>query len=803
MTSISATKGTKNLLEGKNDTKTYILNILRLLDLNKVNFIKILNFIAEGGFGSVSTCSYQGTEFLLKTLKTIETKAYMDEFKLTYKYRNPGIPKVIAAYEPENFQTQQDEKGNEIGVMFEFVNGQTLNNLLYKREKGKKKKADVNIHFISRLYYMIQLSSIMEFLHDHSLVHRDLKPDNLIIDCYNNLKVIDFGISIQNNTVIDLTSSNNSYTLKYVPVDLKFTEMNGAEDLGRQLKPDENVPIFYKITSAFDVWCLGIIIGEVLLGWEPWGGKSEDRIIGMVCDIDEAEKSEFEYPLPKPEKIMIEKEFTKNLIINLVKDCTKFEPEKRIKMTEVKKRLWEAFIFEVKSDYHNLVTLQNKDAAKFKDNASQVIEHLKLKKKITTSVSLDKFESPLITIFKNSIRYVKTQAILLSEKITEIESNAFELQENSNASSLQGRKFVYMTYNEFDDSILALVFPENKQVVKHNIISNLYEKKNYKLKNPYCLNYKNKLYLTGGMIIDTKYKASTQNITNNIKRLTNTVNLVSQFTHKEYLEVFGNNYFKTKKAICFNFFEDKVITLPDMATPRSLCSSIIYKGNLVVAGDSELIERLNVTMMEVTGSNSGTEQWQFLNRLSFKVYHPLLLNFNNHTLYIINQKQGSIIVNYFSGFSNDVKTTLIDLGNLISHDFTFRGCYSNIGNEERIYIFASGRKENELHHYSIEVGPISLRKIELEMKGCEEIFTENPFSIEIEKTLRKYSKQNLIENNPNQIKALYEKVFKFDNSFFIHNSFNFYHYDNHLYYYTMNILKTGLTVRQFDLNTIQ
>ena len=84
--------------------------------------------------------------------------------------------------------------------------------------------------------FLKQIMKGAKYLYANGIIHRDLKPDNLIIDCFNNLKVIDFGISIPHNTVIDLTSISNSYTMKYVPVDLKFKEMSASlEESDKQL----------------------------------------------------------------------------------------------------------------------------------------------------------------------------------------------------------------------------------------------------------------------------------------------------------------------------------------------------------------------------------------------------------------------------------------------------------------------------------------------------------------------------------------------------------------------------------------
>lgn len=803
------------LREGQNDKveiKNYIIDILSQLDLNLITYVNNLKFIAEGGFGSVNTCCYEGTEFLLKTLKIIETKAYMDEFKLTYKYRNPGIPKVIAAYKPEISSSSIDEdQSMSIGVMFEYINGQTLNNLLYKREKGKKKKQDFQISFIKKLFYMIQLSSCISFLHDKNLVHRDLKPDNIIIDIFDNLKVIDFGISIKHNTVIDLTSTLNSYTLKYVPVDLKYTELfTSFDDSNRQLDKDENLPVYYKITKSFDVWCVGLIICEVLLGGEPWGGKSEDRIIGIICELEEEFLNEFEYPIPKEDKILIERIETKEKLIQLVKECTKFNESERITMKEVNKRLWEIFKYEVKAEYLKLISDQYKDKDKFKQIFDDFISNINLKNNQSLSKS-DEFGNPLIRVFINSIKFKRTETILLTQKITEIENSLMELEENLYSSNIKGKQFVYMTYNEFEDSITSLIFPENKNSIKHNVIMNLYEKKNYKMKNPYILNHNNKIYMIGGMIIDTKLTVNQDMTGNNLIANAKSIRLLSKKNQpmnnlqKEYTEVFGSNYYKTKKVLLYSYFDDKVYELPDMNNPRAFAAGIIYKNNLIVAGDSDVIEFLDIYSMENSNYYS-SEQWEILTTLNNKIYSPIMINWKNEVLYIISHHQQhsiltkNLVIYFIKGLTKKAKSFEISLNDCISHEFLLRGVYYNFSIEDIIFVFLSGYDNNHLRHYSLHLIPENRTSLVYKIKEIKEIFPENPLSIDKEKFTRKVSKAN-INDIQNSIQSINEA--KFDNSMFIHDSFQFYEYDDNLYYYTMNSTKTGITIRQFGMEDLK
>lgn len=812
----SQTNKTTMITENKNnDAKTYIMNILTQLDLNKITNIQILDFIAEGGFGIVSTCKYLGTEFLIKTLKIIETKAYMDEFKLTYKFRNSGIPKVIAAFESTESKSREikDENLNnddneaqkydkDIGVIFEFIKGIALNSVLYKKEKGKKKKNDLPISLITKLDWLVQMCSCIEFLHDHNLVHRDLKPDNIIIDNINCLKVLDFGISIKNNTEIDLMSGQNCYTMKYVPVDLKYMEINGGDllECNKNKTETEKVVIPYKITTSFDVWCVGLIISEVLSGVEPWNGKSEDKIINSIIMIDEETKNEFEYPIPNESKFDITKDHTKKEIIYLIRDCTKFNPDERPKMDKIKKKLWELFEYEVKTDYQSFIALQNKDKNLFEKETKSIVKALKNKVKKQKEM---KFEDPLNLLFRNINKKLKTEITIINEKLTEIENDKLEQLENKENDAIKGNIYAYLTYNEFDDSIIGITFPENKSYVNNSVMKGLFGDKNYKFKNPFCLNHNNRLYILGGFIIDNKSQEekNQSNENNNISSKFKTkkdLKIESYQKQNEYLEIFGNNYNTCRKVIRYNFNDNKVSELPSMIHSRGHISSIIYKGFLFAMGDGNTVEMLNITSLEK--SNQVTlDVWEIFCTLPNYVYSPILVNKSNEFLYIISLNQNYLEILLIKGMKKNVSIRGIDL----DKPYFLKGVYYNFAIEDVIYLFLSYKSDfdNSEKFYCLAILATAINKNKFENNYyIYEVFPESPFNSVVEKTLKKISFTNIKfnENNPNE--KCEDNIKLFNNTFFIHNNSEFYYYDEVLYYYSLNPIKTGLSLRKFPVS---
>jgi eukaryotic-like serine/threonine-protein kinase len=147
----------------------------------KVGKYKIIKKLGSGGFGTV----YLAEDTFLKTCRAIkvphrlgiQTEKSLQECILQTKLLDhPNIVKLLTV----------DIIDSQVMMVMEYIKGTDLEKIL-----DEKDKLDVN----TALRYFQQLLSALEFAHDNMVIHRDIRPSNILINEEDNIKITDFGTS--------------------------------------------------------------------------------------------------------------------------------------------------------------------------------------------------------------------------------------------------------------------------------------------------------------------------------------------------------------------------------------------------------------------------------------------------------------------------------------------------------------------------------------------------------------------------------------------------------------------------------
>lgn len=167
-------------------------------------------------------------------------------------------------------------------IVMEYIRGRTLKQLLSQRGALHQEEA-VNI--------MIQLTSAVQHAHENNIIHRDIKPQNVLVKDDGTVKITDFGIALAHDTV-------------------QLTQTDAVLGSAHYLAPETTrgeVP-----TNQVDIYALGIVFYELLSGNVPFHGNNPVQIAMKHLREDIPSVRDFNPTLPQSVENIIIKATVKN-----------------------------------------------------------------------------------------------------------------------------------------------------------------------------------------------------------------------------------------------------------------------------------------------------------------------------------------------------------------------------------------------------------------------------------------------------------------------------------------------------------
>lgn len=204
---------------------------------------KIVEKIGSGGMSVVykALCKKLNRDVALKILR----QEYLNNQKIITEFK--GEAKAIAKISHPNIVNVYDvgSTGGLHYITMEYIDGLTLSDFI-KKEGPLDNKRIIKI--------ATQISSALMFTHKRGIIHRDIKPQNILVTKNNTVKVTDFGMAKLLNTDDEINGSVNAIGSVYY---FSPEQARGS-----------------RIDKRSDLYSLGVIMYEMATGKVPFEGNS-------------------------------------------------------------------------------------------------------------------------------------------------------------------------------------------------------------------------------------------------------------------------------------------------------------------------------------------------------------------------------------------------------------------------------------------------------------------------------------------------------------------------------------------------
>jgi serine/threonine protein kinase/TolB-like protein len=255
---------------------------------------KIISMLGAGGMGEV----YLAEDVRLRrkvAIKMLAPELTRDERGLR---RFEHEAHAASALNHPNILTIHEFGQSDEGLHFiasEFIEGETLSERLLKGRLEVATAVDI----------AIQIANALTAAHASGIVHRDIKPDNVIVRTDGIVKVLDFGIAKLNERRVEETIRRTASA-----VAASTSEPGMVIGTAKYMSPEQARGI--AVDARSDIFSLGAVLYELVTGRAAFEGETASDIIAEILKVDPQPPGEIVPEVPAELERMINKALRKD-----------------------------------------------------------------------------------------------------------------------------------------------------------------------------------------------------------------------------------------------------------------------------------------------------------------------------------------------------------------------------------------------------------------------------------------------------------------------------------------------------------
>eukprot|EP00028_Trichosphaerium_sp_Am-I-7-wt_P001063 CAMPEP_0168531722 /NCGR_PEP_ID=MMETSP0405-20121227/15688_1 /TAXON_ID=498012 /ORGANISM="Trichosphaerium sp, Strain Am-I-7 wt" /LENGTH=493 /DNA_ID=CAMNT_0008556721 /DNA_START=105 /DNA_END=1586 /DNA_ORIENTATION=- len=244
-----------------------------------------VRLVREKLTGQVHAIKIMNKDFMIEKNQLAHARAERDAM---VEHDDPGIVSLYYSFQDADF----------LYFVMEYLPGGDLMNLLIRRE---------TLQDAETRFYMAELILAVQTVHQKGYIHRDLKPDNILIDAKGHIKLSDFGLctssheshlsSFYNNTVLknfdarsmsgkDAKRIKNQGTWNQRRRAMSYSTVGTSNYMAPEILLEKGYG------KEVDWWSVGVIMYECLVGYAPFSCEETAETCMMIL----AWRSSLEFP---------------------------------------------------------------------------------------------------------------------------------------------------------------------------------------------------------------------------------------------------------------------------------------------------------------------------------------------------------------------------------------------------------------------------------------------------------------------------------------------------------------------------